>query len=110
KYLEAGAYTKKQLFTYDKYRDAILTERSVLSDAERTGMEKGIRQGIEQGMEKGIKKGIEQGMEQGIRKGIEQGMEKGLEKVAAACLKKGMSLEDVTELTGLTADEIRKLQ
>ncbi|MDR0572802.1 MAG: hypothetical protein LBG96_02015, partial [Tannerella sp.] len=76
--LEAGAYTKKQLFTYDKYRDAILTERSVLSDAERTGMEKGI--------------------------------EKGIEKVAAACLKKGMSLEDVTELTGLTADEIRKLQ
>ena len=94
KYLEVGAYTKKQLFTYDKYRDAILTERSVLSDAERTGMEQGIKKGIEQGIEKGIEKGIEQG----------------IEKVAAACLKKGMSLEDVTELTGLTADEIRKLQ
>jgi predicted transposase/invertase (TIGR01784 family) len=98
KYLEVGAYTKKQLFTYDKIRDAILTERSVMSDAERAGMKKGIEKGIRKGMEKGQKEGREQGRKEGM------------EKVAAACLKKGMPLEDITELTGLTADEIRKLQ
>jgi predicted transposase/invertase (TIGR01784 family) len=40
-YLEIGAYTKEQLFTYDKVRDGILTERSVLSDAKREGLEQG---------------------------------------------------------------------
>ncbi|MDR2040892.1 MAG: Rpn family recombination-promoting nuclease/putative transposase [Tannerella sp.] len=82
KYLEVGAYTKEQLYTYDLVRDAILTERSVLSDATQIGMEKGRKEGEEQGMQ----------------------------KVAAACLKKGMPLEDIIELTGLTADKICRLQ
>jgi predicted transposase/invertase (TIGR01784 family) len=82
KYLEVGAYTKEQLYTYDKFRDAILTERSIVYDAERAGMEKGE----------------------------EKGRKEGVEKVAATCLKRGMPLEDISELTGLTADEIRRLQ
>jgi predicted transposase/invertase (TIGR01784 family) len=73
-YLEIGAYTKEQLFTYDKVRDGILTERSVLSDAKREGMAEARK------------------------------------KFAAACLKKGMAIDDIQELTGLGADEIRGLR
>jgi hypothetical protein len=76
-YLEIGAYTKEQLFTYDKVRDGILTERSVLSDAKREG--------------------------------VAEGLERGRRNFAAACLKKGMSPEDIKELTGLCAEEIRDL-
>ena len=73
-YLETRAYTKEQLFTYDKVRDAIITERSVISDAKREGRQ-----------------------EEKI-------------KFALACLKKGISLDNTAELTGLTPDEIRNLQ
>ena len=76
-YLEIGAYTKEQLFTYDKVRDGILTERSVLSDAKREG--------------------------------VAEGFERGRKKFALACLKKGVLLEDIQELTGLNAEEIRSL-
>jgi predicted transposase/invertase (TIGR01784 family) len=86
KYLEVGAYTREQLYTYDLVRDAVLTAQSVLYDAERTGRAKGREEGIEKGRKEGI------------------------EKVAAACLKKGIPLKEITELTGLTADEIRRLQ
>jgi hypothetical protein len=41
KYLEQGAYTKKQLDAYDRYRDKIMTEVSVISDAVRVGLAKG---------------------------------------------------------------------
>jgi predicted transposase/invertase (TIGR01784 family) len=78
RYIETAAYTKAQLFAYDKVRDAILSERCLLSDAEEIGMEKG--------------------------------MEKGVKKVALTCLKKGMPMEEITELTGLTEEAILRLQ
>jgi predicted transposase/invertase (TIGR01784 family) len=73
KYVEVGAYTKEQLFTYDRFRDGILTERSAFFDARKEGMEE-------------------------ERKAI-----------AAACLKKGLSPKDISELTGLTVNEILAL-
>jgi len=45
-YMEIGAYTKGQLFTYDKIKDAIMTECSALSDAMREGEEKERRRMI----------------------------------------------------------------
>jgi predicted transposase/invertase (TIGR01784 family) len=100
-YLEIGAYTKEQLFTYDKVRDGILTERSVLSDAKREGVAEGLEIGLEQG--------LTQGLEQGLKQGLERGREEERKKFAAECLKKGMSLEDIQELTGLGTEEIRDL-
>jgi predicted transposase/invertase (TIGR01784 family) len=98
KYVEISAYTKEQLFTYDKLRDGILTERSVMSDAKREGEAIGREEGEAIGMEKGRKEGKEEGIKESRK------------EFAVACLKKGLSPEDVRELTGLTADEIRVLQ
>ncbi|GHU05011.1 hypothetical protein FACS1894158_06590 [Betaproteobacteria bacterium] len=39
----------------------------------------------------------------------EEGMEKGLEKVARNALKRGDSIEDIAELTGLSIEKIRAL-
>jgi predicted transposase/invertase (TIGR01784 family) len=94
KYVEISAYTKEQLFTYDKLRDGILTERSVMSDAKREGEAIGREEGIKEGVEKGRK----------------EGKEEGRKEIAVACLKKGLLPEDIRELTGLTIDEICILQ
>jgi predicted transposase/invertase (TIGR01784 family) len=108
-YLEIGAYTKEQLFTYDKVRDGILTERSVLSDAKREGVAEGLEKGLERGLAQGLEKGLGQGLAQGLEQGLEKGREEERKKFAAACLKKGMSLEDIQELTGLGVKTIRSL-
>jgi predicted transposase/invertase (TIGR01784 family) len=110
KYAEVAAYTKEQLMAYDKVRDSIITERSVMSDAEIVGMEKGREEGREEGIEIGIERGREEGIEIGREKGVEKGIEAGLKKVAVACLKKGMPVEEICELTGLTEEAIRGLQ
>jgi predicted transposase/invertase (TIGR01784 family) len=88
-YLEIGAYTKEQLFTYDKVRDGILTERSVLSDAKREG--------------------LAEGLEKGLERGLEQGREEERKKIAAICLKQGMATRDIQGITGLSTEEIRGL-
>ena len=51
-----------------------------------------------------------EGMEQGIRQGIEQGIEQGKIKVARRMLAKGSSTEDIADVTGLTVEEVCKLQ
>jgi len=38
-YMERGSYTKGQLEAYDKFKDAILTERSIIGDAMKKGRE-----------------------------------------------------------------------
>lgn len=52
----------------------------------------------------------EEGLEKGIKKGIEKGIEKGVEKVAKNALKKGLSIEDIIGLTGLTKEQIERLK
>jgi len=40
-YMETSAYTKEQLFTYDKWKIDIWTEYNIMNDAIRKGLEKG---------------------------------------------------------------------
>jgi predicted transposase/invertase (TIGR01784 family) len=54
------------------------------------------------------KQGIEQGLKQGMKQAVKQAKENML-KTAKILLKKGMSVEDIIEATGLTKEEILKL-
>ena len=58
------------------------------------------------GYDKGLKEGIEKGIEQGLKKGIEQNKKEILEKL----LKTNLSIEQIMEITGFTAEEIEKLK
>ena len=69
-YMEVAAYSKKQLFTYDKWKLDIMTERGAISDARR---------------------------------------ETTLE-IAKKLLKKDMSIEDITDITGLTKQQIEQIK
>jgi predicted transposase/invertase (TIGR01784 family) len=74
------------------------------------GREEGLEKGREEGLEKGREEGLEKGREEGLAEGIEKGLAKGMEKVVIQALRKGISPEDVSELTGLSLNEIHKLK
>jgi predicted transposase/invertase (TIGR01784 family) len=60
------------------------------------------------------KEGFEEGMMQGIEQGIEQGLEEGsLDKaieIAKNMINKNIPLEDISEITGLSLEDIEKLK
>ena len=112
---------------YDKHIDSVI-QNDVLESARDEGLaqgmaqgiEKGLAQGIEKGMAQGIEKGIAQGIEKGMAQGIEKGMAQGIEKgmaqgalreklfLAKKLLDKGLSLQEVSELTNLPVDELQE--
>lgn len=56
--------------------------------------------------ERGIRKGYELGIEKGIERGIEKGIEKGIERVANEMLQKGIALELIADVTGLSIEKL----
>jgi len=59
--------------------------------------------------EEGMERGIEQGIERGIERGIKQGINKSKIEMAQKALKKGLSYEDIADLTGLSVEEIKQI-
>ena len=114
---EIAKFTKMEL---NEYWDSLKNYRdwySVLSTAEKKGLEMGMEKGIAEGMEKGIAEGLEMGMEKGIIKGREEGLEEGLEKGRieekrenARKLKRiGVSTDIISQATELSKEEIDNL-
>ena len=83
--MEKAAYTKEQLAAYDKWKIAAMTERSAINDALRKGKAIGLEEGEAIGEQK---------------KAI---------LIAKNLLKKGMSMEDVSDATGLSKQQIEEL-
>jgi predicted transposase/invertase (TIGR01784 family) len=97
-YMERAAYTKAQLDFYDKWKIDAMTERSAISDAKREG------EAI------GLEKGLEKGEVIGLEKGEAIGEHKKAVTVALKALEMGMSIEDASKLSGLSKQQIEKLQ
>lgn len=57
----------------------------------------------------GFDTGFEEGFEDGFEDGLEQGMKQVFQKVACKMKNKGMSIEEIIEITGLTKEEIEKI-
>lgn len=53
---------------------------------------------------------ISEGMEKGLQKGLEKGIKKAKLETAAALLGRKMPEKDISEVTGLTLEEIRRLK
>ncbi len=88
--LQVSAFSKAELESYDKYWDSVRTEKTLQSGFYYKGKAEGKAEGEQIGLEKGIKEGIK--------------------KVAINALKKGMPLEEIIELTGLTKKQILQLK
>ena len=53
--------------------------------------------------------GVEEGLEKGIEKGLEQGIKKEKMDIAKVSIKKGLAIDLIAEITGLTIEEIKVL-
>ena len=69
-----------------------------------------LRYDLKKAQKLGLKQGFEQGIEQGIEQGFEQGIEANRIAIAKNLLKKDLSLDLISETTGLTIEQLKKLQ
>ena len=60
--------------------------------------------------EEGIKEGIKEGIEKGIKKGKLEGLKEGQISMAKAMKNKNMDINLISEITGLSIKEVRKLR
>ncbi len=65
--------------------------------------------GREEGLQQGLEQGLQQGREQGLQEGREQGREEELIQVAMKLMKKGIPLDEVVEITGLSVERLKDL-
>ena len=62
------------------------------------------------GREEGLQAGIEKGREEGRMEGREEGIEKRSREIAVNLLRINLPIQTICEATGLSAEEITKLQ
>ena len=65
---------------------------------------------VQKGRQEGMEKGREEGMEKGMEKGREEGRQEERQQVVANMLKKQADIAFISEVTGLSQDEINKLK
>ena len=81
------------------------------------GYEEGLEEGLAVGEKRGRKSGLAEGRLSGLAEGRESGLAEGRKlgesqskaQIAARMKSKGMTTEDISEITGLTEDEIAAL-
>jgi len=84
--------------------------REGLQEGREEGREQGWEQGREEGWEQGREEGWEQGREEGLNKGIQEGMLKKSIDTAKKLIYKGMTNEDIAELTDLSINDIIQIR
>ncbi len=70
--------------------------------SERIGHEKGLKEGREEGREKGREEGLEEGIATGKRLQMEE--------TAKRLLSKGMPVDEVSEVTGMSPEDVRRMR
>ncbi|MCB1827359.1 MAG: hypothetical protein KDH94_02955, partial [Coxiellaceae bacterium] len=74
------------------------------------GMQKGMQQGEQKGMQKGEQKGMQKGIQQGEQSGLRKGLRQARQQIAVVLLKRQASEEAVSEITGLSLEEVQTLK
>ena len=85
-------------------------DRAVLEAATENAFEKGQTQGLEKGHKQGLEKGHKQGLKEGHKQGLEEGEKKKSLEIASAMLKTNLSVNQISELTGLSEKDIEILR
>ncbi|MBO5799156.1 MAG: hypothetical protein J6R41_03865, partial [Paludibacteraceae bacterium] len=80
-----------------------------LAEGKAEGLAEGIAKGKVEGLSEGMIKGKAEGLAEGIEKGLAQGIKENQLSTARKMLQLGMSIEEISEITGLTKEEISSL-
>ncbi|MCI7597562.1 MAG: Rpn family recombination-promoting nuclease/putative transposase [Bacteroidales bacterium] len=131
--LETSSYNESQLYNYEKFWDAVASERVMVTDAMRKGkmegLEEGKKQGLEEGKIQGLEEGKKQGLEEGKKQGLEEGKKQGLEEgkiqgleegkiqgarenaisIARNLKRLGLPDNEIAQATGLLIEEVEKV-
>ncbi len=111
---EIGKLTEEDRMSYESSlkhkRDAESVFNSALRSGEAMGHAKGLAKGLEKGLEKGLAKGLAEGLEKGRAEGLAEGEHKQAIESARKMLSKGYNEKDISDVTGLSVDEIEKLK
>ena len=89
--------------------DLVNTHAYAMKTGLAEGMEKGLKEGLEKGLAEGMEKGLTKGLEKGRKEGLTEGKREGKVEIARKMIAKGMDLELIMEMTGLSTEEIEKL-
>ena len=106
---EVAAFSKKKKLKYEIDK---MNERDILAQrvfAERKGFEKGYADGEAKGVADGMAKGIAKGIAKGKAEGRAEGKAEGKVEVAKALLGIDMPVEQIVNVTGLTAEQIEAI-
>lgn len=122
---EIAKFNRQERLGYEESLKIYRDWYSIMTTAEKKGLDRGFEKGLKKGLEKGLERGLEKGLAEGMEKGIAEGMEKGMEKglaegmekgrieekrtIARSLLNIGMTTEQISATTGLTEEEIRSL-
>ena len=102
---EIAKFSEKEKYAYEeslkKMWDNYATLESSFTEGQKKGKEEGLKQGKEEGLKQGLEKGLKQGIEKGLKQGIEEGSKQAQVNIAIKMKNKGMSSEDILNLTGL---------
>lgn len=104
-----ASLTKEEKLLYDKNWDRISSERTILNEARAEAEAKGRAQGEKIGMQKGRAEGEKIGMQKGKAEGRAEGRLEERIELAKKAKSMGMSIKDISALTGLSEEEIMKL-
>ena len=108
--LDSAFWTEKELVAYEQAEKKIKDYVASMEQKFDEGKALGIALGITEGITKGIAEGITKGKAEGIAEGITKGKAEGKVEIAIKLLKKKYSINDITELTGLSSEEIQKIK
>ena len=99
--LEKSAYSEGQLYAYEYFWDAVVNER--------VAIEGGYKRGRAEGRAEGREEGLAEGRAEGRAEGLEEGESKERIKTARKMKEKGFPIEDISDITGLSIEEIAAL-
>jgi predicted transposase/invertase (TIGR01784 family) len=111
---EVAHFTREELKSYEDSKKFYRDIKNSMDTAFEEGKEAGIEEGLKQGEIKGLKKGKSVGVKEGKLKGMNLGMKAGhiegkktmIVEIIQNGLCNNMSVEILTQLTGLTEKEV----
>ena len=87
----------------------MIDERIRIQENYDMTLETAIDEAREEGLVQGLERGLEQGLEKGLERGLEQGLEQGRKQLVCEMISRGMTPDLISEMTGLSLEEIETL-
>ncbi len=107
---DSSKYTPQERMDYEEGLKNFRDWYSVITTAEKKGKAEGHAEGLAEGMQKGLAEGMQKGKAEGIAEGMQKGDRNRQISTARSLKAMGvLSVSQIADATGLTADEIEAL-